>query len=64
MPFRWIRYSIVELAGKISAAIHAAATDNRLKVISSPHILASNNKEAKIQIGVSQPILTNTYTTR
>jgi general secretion pathway protein D len=58
-----IRYSIVELGGRVSAAISAAATDNRLNVISSPHILASNNKEAKIQIGKSQPILTNTYTT-
>ena len=57
-----IRYSIVELGGRVSAAISAAATDNRLNVISSPHILASNNKEAKIQIGKSQPILTNTYT--
>ena len=58
-----IRYSIVELGGRISAAISAAATDKRLNVISSPHILASNNKEAKIQVGKSQPILTNTYTT-
>ena len=58
-----IRYSIVELGGRVSAAISAAATDNRLNVISSPHILASNNKEAKIQIGKSQPVLTNTYTT-
>jgi general secretion pathway protein D len=33
-----------------------------LKVLSSPQILASNNKEAKIQIGSEQPILTNTYT--
>ena len=32
-------------------------------MISSPHILASNNKEAKIQIGTSEPILTNTFTT-
>lgn len=58
-----IRYSIVDLGGRVSAAISAAAADNRLNVISSPHILASNNKEAKIQIGKSQPILTNTYTT-
>jgi general secretion pathway protein D len=58
-----IRYSIVEAAGRLTAAIHAAAIDNRVKVISSPHILASNNKEAKIQIGSAQPILTNTYTT-
>jgi general secretion pathway protein D len=58
-----IRYSIVDLGGRVSAAVSAAATDNRLNVISSPHILASNNKEAKIQVGKSQPILTTTYTT-
>ena len=56
------RYSVVDAAGKVSAAINAAAKDNRLKVLSSPHILASNNKEAKIQIGTEQPILTSTYT--
>jgi general secretion pathway protein D len=56
-----IRYSIVELGGRVSAAISAAASTNRLNVISSPHILASNNKEARIQIGKSQPILTSTY---
>jgi len=58
-----LRYSIVEAAGRFSAAIKAAAKDERLNVISSPHILASNNKEAKIQIGWSQPVLTTTYTT-
>jgi len=58
-----IRYSIVELGGRVSAAIRAAATRGRLRVVSSPHIIASNNKEAKIQIGSSQPILTSTYTT-
>ena len=58
-----IRYSIVELGGRVAAAINAAAAEDRLNVISSPHIIASHNKEAKIQIGSSQPILTNTYTT-
>jgi general secretion pathway protein D len=58
-----IRYSIVDMGGRVSAAIYAAATRGQLNVISSPHIIASNNKEAKIQIGTSQPILTNTYTT-
>jgi general secretion pathway protein D len=56
-----LRYSIVELGGRASAAIKAAANRGRLTVISSPNILASNNKEAKIQIGSSQPILTSTY---
>jgi len=57
------RYAIVELGGRLSAAIDLAASQDRLKVISSPQIIASNNKEAKIQVGQSQPILTNTYTT-
>jgi general secretion pathway protein D len=57
-----LRYTLAA-TGKLTAAIHASAAQNRLKVISSPHILASNNKEAKIQIGESRPILTNTYTT-
>jgi general secretion pathway protein D len=57
-----LRYTLAT-TGKLIAAIHASATQNRLKVISSPHILASNNKEARIQIGTSQPILSNTYTT-
>ena len=56
-----LRYAITATE-RIAAAIHASAADNRLKVITSPHILASNNKEAKIQIGSSEPILTNTYT--
>jgi general secretion pathway protein D len=57
----FFRYSFVELGGKIMAAINAAATNNRLNVISSPQLLASNNKEAKMQVGSSEPILTSTY---
>jgi general secretion pathway protein D len=59
----FFRYAIVELGGRLSAAINLAASQDRLKVISSPHIIASNNKEAKIQVGSSQPIITSTYTT-
>jgi general secretion pathway protein D len=57
-----LTYSIVEEAGRFSAQIKAAATLGRVKVLTSPHLLASNSKEAKIQIGTSEPILTNTYT--
>jgi general secretion pathway protein D len=56
------RYSIVAMGGRVMAALNTAASRDRLRVISSPHILASNNKEARIQVGKSQPILTNTYT--
>jgi len=61
LPQTGFRYAIVELGGRLSVAINLAAAEDRLKVISSPHIIASNNKEAKIQVGSSQPILTSTY---
>lgn len=57
-----LRYAITS-AGRLAAAVQASASQDRLRVISSPQVLASNNKEARIQIGSSQPILTNTYTT-
>ena len=57
-----LRYAITSV-DRLAAAISASATEDRLRVISSPHILASNNKEARIQVGRSEPILTNTYTT-
>jgi general secretion pathway protein D len=63
LPQVGVRYSIVELGGRVAASIKAAAIRGRVNVISSPNILASNNKEAKIQVGTSQPILTSTYTT-
>ena len=57
-----IRYAVVDLGERISASIRAAASDGRVKVIISPNILASNNKESKIQIGSSQPIPTGVFT--
>ncbi len=56
-----ITYAI-EQAGRFAAAISAAATLGRARILTSPNLLASNNKEAKIQVGTSEPILTNTYT--
>jgi general secretion pathway protein D len=57
-----VTFTIAENAGRYLAAITAAASLGRAKVVTAPHLLASNNKEAKIQIGTSEPILTNTYT--
>jgi general secretion pathway protein D len=57
-----LSFVIAEDAGRYLASITAAATQGKAKILTSPHLLASNNKEAKIQIGTSEPILTNTYT--
>jgi general secretion pathway protein D len=56
-----LTYAITQ-AGRFAASIKAAATLGRARILTSPNLLASNNKEAKIQVGTSEPILTNTYT--
>jgi general secretion pathway protein D len=52
----------IDKAGRFAASIRAAVAEGRARILTSPNLLASNNKEAKIQIGTSEPILTNTYT--
>ena len=44
----------------VSALIRAAATDSRIKLISSPSVLASDNRPARIQVGSEEPIPTGT----
>ena len=44
----------------VSAMIRAAALNSRIKVISSPSVIASDNKPARIQVGSEEPIPTGT----
>ena len=46
----------------IRAFINAAADDSRLKVLSSPSILATDNRPARIQVGSEDPIATGSTT--
>lgn len=56
---------------RFNVLINAAATDDRVNVLASPHILALDNKEAKIEIAdevpvastISQPQTTTEFTT-
>ncbi len=45
--------------GTIQAVIQALANDSKAKLLASPHILVSDNKEARIQVGQSVPIITS-----
>ena len=47
----------------VSAMIRAAATDSRIKILSSPSVIASDNKPARIQVGSEEPIPTGTVST-
>lgn len=44
----------------VSALIRAAATDSRIKIISSPSVIASDNRPARIQVGSEEPVATGT----
>lgn len=52
----------VQLTNHWKSVLNAFANDNRLNVLSSPHILASDNKEAKIDVSDEIPVVTTTYT--
>ena len=48
------------VAGGVSSALNLLATDSRVKVISSPHIMVTDNQTAKIQVGDRVPITSQT----
>lgn len=52
----------VQLTNHWTAALQALASESRVNVLSSPHILASDNKEAKIDITEELPVATTSYT--
>lgn len=51
--------SVIVAGDRLTAALKAFAQDNRVHILSSPHILASNHKEAKINVGQEVPIVTS-----
>ena len=50
-------------AGQVKLQLSSLASQSKVKVLSSPHILVSDNREAKIQVGDQVPISTSTTTT-
>lgn len=56
--------AITATAGdRLTAALNTLASEGKSQILSAPHILASNHKEAKIDIGQEVPILTQTTET-
>jgi general secretion pathway protein D len=51
------------LSQKWQATLHALASDSKLNILSSPSVLASDNKQAKIDITTEVPIPSTSYTT-
>ena len=58
-----LTYTAVDLVGNTKLLIQSLADDNKAKILSSPHILVSDNREARIQVGDQIPISTSTTST-
>lgn len=46
---------------RLRVFLNAQADENKLNVLSSPNILAADNKEARIEVGAEVPIVTSEY---
>jgi len=52
-------YLATDPSGIVRAKLEALATEGKVKVMASPHILVSDNREARIQVGQQVPIKTS-----
>jgi len=48
-------------SSRLQAFLLAQASENKLNILSSPQILAADNKEARIEVGEEVPIVTSEY---
>lgn len=53
-------FAWMDAAGSITKVLNALAANSKLKIISSPHIMVSDNHEAKIQVGDRVPTVSQT----
>jgi type II secretory pathway component GspD/PulD (secretin) len=52
-------FTATDPTGAVIGLITSLAGDSRAKVLASPHILVSDNREARIQVGQQVPLLTS-----
>ena len=52
-------FTAIDPGGEMRAMISALATKSKAKLLATPHILVSDNREARIQVGRQVPILTS-----
>lgn len=48
-----------DAAGIVRARLEALATESKAKVLAAPHVLVSDNREARIQVGQQVPLVTS-----
>ncbi len=57
-----LTFVAMDTANKLKGLINLLASEGKVNILASPHIMAANNQEARIMIGEEVPILTSTST--
>jgi type II secretory pathway component GspD/PulD (secretin) len=63
IPSSTFSFAAIDEAGRTKLLLQALASEDKVKILASPHILVLDNREASIQIGSQVPIATSTLTT-
>ena len=63
LPAKGFTFVGTDPKGVVRAVLTALAEESKAKVLAAPHILVSDNREARIQVGRQVPIATSTTTT-
>lgn len=58
-----LRFALATLNGDPRALLHALSTQDRIKVLSNPSVMARNGETATIQVGTDVPILSSQIST-
>lgn len=58
-----INYMVFNGVGDVIGLVNALATTTDINLLSTPHVLASDGKEAKIEVGSDEPVVTQTVST-
>lgn len=56
-------FTAFDAANQVKLLLQALATEGKAKILASPHILVSDNREARIQVGSQVPLATQTTST-
>jgi general secretion pathway protein D len=58
-----LNYLLFNSAGDITGLFNLLATNTDVNILSAPHVLASDGKTAKIEVGTEEPVVTQTTST-
>ncbi len=63
IPSPTFTFTAYDAAGQVKLLLQSLASEGKAKILAAPHILVSDNREARIQVGSQVPIATSTTAT-